>query len=676
MSATATRLERRTQAATGVTAGYIRLTREESIVTGLSVPAQRDGIHSYVQHHELPNPVEYMEERAVGADVPFEKRLAGRRLIADIKSGKVSHIVCRDLDRLSRDTGLWLEFVELCCEHGVTIHTFSGPLALKSPSDRFASTVRAAAAQLEKDQVADRVKRAKRELAKQGKHLGGPPPFGYTSRSRRAAELVAAGMPPDQTKARAETEMPHGLVVDQKEAAVVKLVFHLYVDRLRGCRWIANELNRLGHRRRSGRLWHPDKVRRIINDPVLAGMVPYDEERFEAGYGKRAPKFRQALHQGNHEPIIPLELWQRAQKIKARNKPTIEMPVVSRNTPLSGVLRCRCGAPMTTRAAGAGKKYFYYLCTKRKYHGRDAVGGCSADRINSERLHAAFWGRLTEMVCSDEVVEQVYQMTQRMLGRQRDVAEAGVLAADLAKVERDLSLWYTRHDEAAGDAEKEAAWRRIVQLTEKKKSLRQQFQEQESQAKPAKPLSRQQVKEYVRGIEKLVAEADDRGRALVLSLVDQHGLTVQMLDGERMEIAMTLLPPGAAGEPVKVEAVATIASGNKIDLWLQEQGRKGLACACGCGQRIEVQRRHYWRGVPKYHYACRAKGMQNKRASITGDGYINGAQLAKRLGIGASTLSRWVRSGKLPKPDRSISGMMLFERASTYVVRPRSTTPG
>ena len=246
------------------------------------------------------------------------------------QGGKVRHIICRDVDRLSRDTALWLKFVELCCEHGVTIHTFSGPLALRSPSDRFTSTVRAAAAQLEKDQVADRVKR-ERELAKQGKHPGGPAPFGYTARSRRAAELVASGVPADQARSRAEMEMPRGLVVDEKEAEVVKLTFHLYVDKQRGCRWIANELNRLGHRRRSGLLWHPDKVRRVINNPTLAGKGPYDEQFFEAGYGSRTPKYRQTLHEGRHEAIIRWTSGRSRQRIKARNRPTIEMPVVSRH---------------------------------------------------------------------------------------------------------------------------------------------------------------------------------------------------------------------------------------------------------------------------------------------------------------------------------------------------------
>ena len=663
MIATTEQHEQQSQADAGITAGYIRLTREESIVTGLSVPAQQDGINSYVQHHELPNLVEYVEERAVGADVPFEKRLTGRRLIADVKAGKISHIVCRDVDRLSRDTALWLRFVELCCEHGVTIHTFGGPLAMRSPSDRFASTVRAAAAQLEKDQVADRVKRAKRELAKQGKHLGGPPPFGYTSRSRRAAELVASGLPRDKAKTQAESEMPRGLVVDEKEAEVVRLVFHLYVDKLRGCRWITNELNRLGHRRRSGLLWHPDKVRRMINDPALAGMVPYDERLFEAGYGKRTPKYRQTLHKGQHEAIIPLKLWRKGQKIKDRNRPTIDVPVVSRNTPLSGVLRCRCGAPMSTTAAGKGKKYFYYLCTKRKYYGPGAVGGCSADRINSDRLHAVFWARLTEMVCSDEAVDQVYQLTQRLLGRRTDEGNVRTLTADLAKVRRDLELWYTRHDEAAGDAEKEAAWRRIVHLIEKEKALEQQTQRIEAERQPARPVTRKQVKEYLTGIEAMVAKAGDRGRALVLSLVEHHGLSAEMQDDREVKISMNLLPPGTTGQPVKAETVVTIPSHNKIDLWLQEQNARKPACACGCGRRIEVKRRHYWRGVPELHGDCRHKGMEGKRASITGDKYINGTELAKRLAIGRSTLGRWVKAGKLPKPERSISGMLLFDRA-------------
>ena len=57
--------------------------------------------------------------------------------------------------------------------------------------------------------------------------------------------------------------------------------------------------------------------------------------------------------------------------------------------------------------------------------------------------------------------------------------------------------------------------------------------------------------------------------------------------------------------------------------------------------------------------------MQAKRASITGTKYISGTELAKQLGIGRSTLNRQIKAGKLPKPKKSISGMLLFPRART-----------
>jgi len=56
--------------------------------------------------------------------------------------------------------------------------------------------------------------------------------------------------------------------------------------------------------------------------------------------------------------------------------------------------------------------------------------------------------------------------------------------------------------------------------------------------------------------------------------------------------------------------------------------------------------------------------MQGKRAALIGDKYLNGTQLAKRLGIGLTTLRRWVKAGELPKPTRSISGMLLFDRTA------------
>ena len=56
----------------------------------------------------------------------------------------------------------------------------------------------------------------------------------------------------------------------------------------------------------------------------------------------------------------------KAQETRIGNKQTVVAPSTSRKASLVGILRCRCGVPMSSKAAGKGKKYFYYVCTKRK----------------------------------------------------------------------------------------------------------------------------------------------------------------------------------------------------------------------------------------------------------------------------------------------------------------------
>lgn len=56
-------------------------------------------------------------------------------------------------------------------------------------------------------------------------------------------------------------------------------------------------------------------------------------------------------------------------------------------------------------------------------------------------------------------------------------------------------------------------------------------------------------------------------------------------------------------------------------------------------------------------------------ASVIRNKHINGTELAKQLGIDRSTLNRWVEAERLPKPEKSISGMLPFERSAVGVCR-------
>lgn len=662
-----------TAVAQRVTAAYIRLTRDESM-KGLSAEAQRENIAGYLRGRCLGPMVLYEEPLAVGGDVPFERRAAGRPLVHDIRAGRVGAVVVRDLDRLARSVGIWEDFCQLCREHGVEIHTLSGPLAIKSPSDKFAGRVRAAAAELEKDQVGDRVRRVKRTMAQHGRHVGGPPPYGYTSQARHRLDLLAAGLTADDARMRAETELPlrGHLHVDDREAVVVRLIFDLYVNRRFGCRRIANELNRAGHRRRTGLLWCSEKVRRVVNDPVVAGFIAYDQDYFEAQRGRRAAKHRQGQHKGKHDAIVSEQQWRRAQEIKAANTchhlGKGKAAYANRRYALSGILRCRCGAPMGAKGARGDKRFGYYVCAKRKYRGRDAVGGCEFPQLNTDKVHEAFWSGLSSLIAGDGLVDRVHAAAQRLLdARRHERDEQQDSGRALHKIEADLALWYRRHDAAGSEAEQEAAWKRIVELTERARQLRESACDRKAASPAPEPISRERVARYLKGMGALVGQTDDAGKAFVASLVDHHGLAVTAADAGTLRISLRLRPPGADGEQgdefaVELDGDARLPA-DRITAWIEEHRATAPQCACGCGQPVEVRRRHYWMGVPEFRSECRHKGMSRKRANLA-DGFYTGQQAADRLGIGRTSLGRWLRAGRLPRPAKSISGMLLFDRGA------------
>lgn len=653
-----------------MTLGYVRLTKEESL-KGQSPAAQRSEIEAYAARNDLPN-LEILEETsAVGGDVPFHKRSAGCRLIEAIEEGRVAHVIARDLDRLTRDIVLGAEFLNLLLTREVELHTFSGPVRMSSASDRFAVNVRVAAAQFEREQTGDRIRGVKRQLATIGRPIGGPPVFGYTSQARRRRELITAGVPEDEATAQAEAELPRAkcLLIDQKEAKIVRLIFHLYVKKRWGSRRIAQELNRQGYRRRSGKPWVATQVGKRINDPVVAGFIPYDEESFKRGRAPSTPKWKQAFFTGQHEPIIDQETWYRAQEIKQGNTSNTfhngNAEVANRRYPLAGVLECGCGSKMRSGSTQRKRSQGSYVCKKRYNYGPNSVGGCDRPRISMPRAHEAFWLKIGEIIRGPQLVDQVYFAAQQMLAaKESEDSDDEDLVPEIDRLLADIDIWYDRHDHAQSDIEKEAAWRRIVQLLERRKQLEREVASA-SQPQPVSRLNhitREQIAAHLDDLANAITKSKDGGVALVQSLVEQHALRVQLVDSETMIIRLGFRPPGVGIEDsvehaVHLETEAPFPAG-KIDAWLERHQSK-LKCKL-CGKPIPVKRHHYWQGLPTTHRKCSLAETSRRRANPA-NGYVNGEQAATILGIGRTTLGRWIKRGKV-QPVRKQHGVWLFKK--------------
>lgn len=179
------------------------------------------------------------------------------------------------------------------------------------------------------ERIRDKVAGAKRR----GKYCGGPPPLGYN---------------PNKAKK---------LVVDEKEAEVVKFIFQRYSE-LGSAKMVLKELNQKGCKTKAwttkkgnahqGGNFNTGCIYRILSNPTYVGQVHHMGNIF----------------QGEHEAIIPVGLWDKVQTLlKINTRSTFKS---STSIPLKGLVRCGyCGGAMTaTYVKKKERRYCYFTCAK------------------------------------------------------------------------------------------------------------------------------------------------------------------------------------------------------------------------------------------------------------------------------------------------------------------------
>ena len=227
--------------------GYARVSTEEQASEGVSLPAQEGKIRAYCALHGFAL-VRVIAEEGVSGTIPLAERPGGAELIRALRTREVRHIVALKLDRLFRDAMDCLAWVKEWDRAGVTLHLIDqGGQALNTRSavGRFFLTIMAGVAEMERNMIAERTrlalayKRAQRQVY-------GQIPYGY----RREGNT---------------------LVPVPEELEVIALIRKL---REAGLSYtaIARELQARGIPTKTGRRWHHQTIRRILDraEEVLA----------------------------------------------------------------------------------------------------------------------------------------------------------------------------------------------------------------------------------------------------------------------------------------------------------------------------------------------------------------------------------------------------------------------
>lgn len=260
---------------------YTRKSTEEGLEQDFnSLQAQREACEAYIksQKHEGWQLIKthYDDGGFSGGSMD---RPALQQLMRDIEAGKVDVIVVYKVDRLSRSLHDFAKMVEVFDRHKVSFVSVTQQFNTTTSMGRLTLNVLLSFAQFEREVTGERIRDKIAASKKRGMWMGGVVPLGYDAKDRK-------------------------LVINPAEAETVQFIYRRYLEL--GCvRMLCNDLNnqKIVTRTTStrsgagGKLFSRSGLYHLLNNPIFIGQI----------------RFREAIYDGQHEPIIDLVTWDAVQ---------------------------------------------------------------------------------------------------------------------------------------------------------------------------------------------------------------------------------------------------------------------------------------------------------------------------------------------------------------------------
>lgn len=361
---------------------YTRVSTAEQVNEGFSLDEQAEKLQKYCSAMGWDVFNVYVDGGFSGANI---KRPALEKLIKDVKAHKVEKVVVWKLDRLSRsqkDTLYLIEdvFLKNDCDFVSMMENFD----TSTPFGRAMIGILAVFAQLEREQIKERMQMGKDAKAKQGLYHGyNNVPIGYK---------YIDGL----------------LQVDENESQIVRKIFEMYAQ---GYSYssIADFYNNAGLYPHYGNPWSRKVVRNLICSELYIGKIPHRGQWID----------------GIHQPIISRELWEQCERIRnkragqASNSQGING---SATAYLTGLIFCKhCGARYakltkihTTKKNGL-THYSKYCCNSRAKRTKELIKdpNCKNKIWKMDELDSVIFAEIEKLALDPEYFEKPKKQAQK-----------------------------------------------------------------------------------------------------------------------------------------------------------------------------------------------------------------------------------------------------------------------
>ena len=321
---------------------------------------------------------EYKDEGYSGSNV---YRPAFQRLLRDIENNEIDMIICYKLDRITRSTVDFADINKRLEKHKVNFASVTERFDTSTPMGRAMLGIIIVFAQLEREQISERITDNMFSLAKTERWISGKAPLGY-----KLDRFDSGGK--KQTR----------LIVDEARAPHVQMIFDQYIL-LGSITKLETFLLQNHIKSQNGKNMTNSQLALILKNPSyvkadervkdfyvsqgaefygevngLCGLMSYAKTKtFLSDKGKqnstKNTPDKWIISVGTHTGIIEADKWLEAQRILKENHDKFPRIQRSHTALVSGIIRCaECSSPMKVeygRKNKDGSKGYYYVCKLR-----------------------------------------------------------------------------------------------------------------------------------------------------------------------------------------------------------------------------------------------------------------------------------------------------------------------
>lgn len=379
---------------------------------------------SDAQLHSYEAQIEYFTEIAAKhpnwelVDVYADEGISGtatnrrddlKRMIEDCRQGKIDKVIVKSVSRLARNTSDCLKIIRDLKQLGVSVRCEKEKFDTQTMTGEMLITLWANMAQEESVSISKNMRWSYKKRMESGEFITCTAPFGYR---------LADGK---------------NLEIHEKEAAVVRHIFHLYLNG-KGVSAIAQKLNQSKIEKGNHQKWSESSLLYMLsNEKYIGDSLTQKSAMTDDFPYVRKPNIgqkEQYYTRNSHCAIIEKEEFQRVQELLKERRPYGYIGY--KTYVLTKRIYCsRCNVAYKRRQSKSG--HISWTCAK---HDKNAQH-CSAKPIAEQRIYEVFETVTAKLKAHKEIIivpaiEQLEQLRVQV----RQQSGGLELKAQLAKVEQ------------------------------------------------------------------------------------------------------------------------------------------------------------------------------------------------------------------------------------------------